>query len=401
MRSQGVFTGGRFGPSVAVLLPLMGGMISLLPLARRVDAQVQDRTVPTAIYHASFYDFYEGEFKDALKEFQDQWRGAIKTPQTRWIDSICYHTMIGECYYHMGALDEALEHYTAALRLYLAFPDWMMRVQFPPAIRPAAAGEVRPVPWGVSGRRSRPGHFPSSMLIGQGQLDNNQVFRQGGVVQMAQLFPIEVQEIVRATTLAIRRRAELLGPLAEHDPLFADLIATLSRNPGLPNHWSQAWVDVQLGLALVAGGRVSQALPVLNRSLVAQGEYDHPLTSTALLELGRLALLRGEHDLASTFFHEATIAAVNFPDPGILEEAFRYGALVHLVANRQGLFPPLEPAAQWAKVKDLRRLRVSLLLSAAENLAVLGQTADAAAMRRAIATRFIRALDSAPTDRKH
>ena len=378
MTSRAVFGGGRCRPS-GVLLPLLiGGAVVLIPLWRRVEAQVNN--VPTLTYHAAFGDFYEGEYKDALRRFTDEWRGAIKTPQSRWIDSICYLTMMGECYYHMGDLDRALTHYTDALELYLAFPDWMMWVGFPPAIRPAQGRAFRPPPWGGSTRRSTPGHFPSTVLMQQGRINNNAVIQHGGVLQQAILFPIEAQEIVRSTTLAIRRRTELLGPLSEHDPLFANLIATLSRNPGQPNHWSQAWVDVQLGLALVAGGKETQALPVLNRSIVAAGKFDHPLTSTALLELGRLALSRGDYANASMYFHEATVAAVNFFDAGVLEDAFRCGALTHLAANREGLFPMLDPAARWAKVKDLRRLRVSLLLSAAENLAVLGQTTEAAAM---------------------
>ncbi|MFH1269289.1 MAG: tetratricopeptide repeat protein, partial [Planctomycetota bacterium] len=257
MRSQGVFALRRLRPWVAVAAPVVVGSILFLPWARRADAQIADRSVPSVAYYASFYDFYDGEFRDALDEFRDEWRGGIKTPQSRWIDSICYHTMIGECYYHMGALGDALEHYSAALDLYLAFPDWMMSVQFEPAIRPAQAGELRPAPWGPSTRRPQPGHFKSTTLIAQGRLNNDQVLQQGGVVQMAQLFPIGAQEIVRCTTLAIRRRTELLGPLSQYDPLFATLATTLSLNPGCPNHWSQAWVDVQYGLALVATGRVA------------------------------------------------------------------------------------------------------------------------------------------------
>ena len=82
---------------------------------------------------------------------------------------------------------------------------------------------------------------------------------------------------------------------------------------------------------------------------------------------------------------------MNYPDPGILEEAFRYGAMAHLMANRKGMFPPLATAIQWAKANHLRQLHASLLLLAAENFAVLGQTRQAAQMldqaRAAIAHR--------------
>ena len=99
-------------------------------------AQTQ-RSIPTVQYHAAFTDFYDGEYRDALKEFLAESRGGIKIGVTRWVDSICYETMAGECYYHMGHLDKALGHYTAALNLFVANSDWMIRVQFPPAIQPS------------------------------------------------------------------------------------------------------------------------------------------------------------------------------------------------------------------------------------------------------------------------
>ncbi len=382
MSSQAIFGDSRLRLSGACLSLLISGTIVLGPLAR--PAAGQARQAPSVTYSSEFgpfSSFYDGEFRDALDLFMDEWRGAIKTPQSRWIDSICYLTMIGECYYHMGQLDKALQSYNDALGLYLTFSDWMMWVDFDrmPVIRPAQRGSIRPCPWGTSNRKAPLGDFPSTMLIRQGRINNNAVFRQGGVAMQAQLYPLEVQEIVRSTTLAIRRRTELLGPLARHDPITADLIAALSR-AGLPNHWSQAWIDVQLGLALLAGGRDEQAIPVLTRSIVAAGQFDHPLTATALLELGKLFLKQGNFVQAAAHFHDASVAAFHFFDGGILQEAFRYAALTHLLANSPGVFPRLEPAAQWARVKDLRRLRVSLMLSGAENLAVLGQTAEAAAM---------------------
>jgi len=383
MRSQTIFGHRRARRSGACLALLVGGLVLLGPAAPRAAGQA--RQAPSNSYMSEFGPFayfYEGEYKDALRGFMDEWRGAIKTPQSRWIDSICYLTMIGECYYEMGQLDKALQNYNDALGLYLTFSDWMLWVDFDrmPAIPPARAGSVRACPWGASNRKAPLGDFPSTMLIRQGRINNIQAFQQGGVVMQAQLYPLGVQEIVRCTTLAIRRRTELLGPLSEHDPMTADLIAALSGPVGRVNHWSQVWVDVQLGLALLAGGRQEQAIPALKRSIVAAGQYDHPLTSTALLELGKLYLEQGNLTQAAAHFHDASVAAFHFFDGGILEEAFRYGALTHLLANRPGVFAPLEPAAQWARVKNRRRLRVSLLLSMAENLAVVGQTAKAAAM---------------------
>ena len=343
-------------------------------------AAAQSRSIPSPGYDAAFGEFYDGDYRAALDRFTNEGRGAIKTMQSRWIDSICYETMVGECYYGMGHLGEALDHYTAAVKLAAAFPDWMMRVQWP-AIRPAGASLRAAATWGASKRRAELAFYPHTMLIGQGQIDLSPVLQQGGgVAQTPTLVPVQVQEIVRCTALAIRRRTKLLGPLAPRDPLFRDLAAAFSRRIGPPNHWSEAWTGAELGTAMAAVGQEGQALLYLQRSVVAQGQYDHPLTSVILFELGRLAMIRGDFSKATDFFEEASYSAVSYPDPGILEESFRYGAMAHLLANRKGLFPPLLPAIQWAKANHLRQFWASLLLLAAENYAVLAQTGDAASM---------------------
>jgi tetratricopeptide (TPR) repeat protein len=347
------------------------------PAARPLSAQLSEHRTPTTAYYSAFVQLYDGDYADALRRFQSEGRGAIKNAQSRWIDSICYEALCGECYFQMGLLDEALQHFTAALQIYQRFPDWMLKVQFPALIRLANPGARKVVPWGVSTRQSQLGAYPSSSPIAQGQIDMNDVVQRGGVVQQANFYPITPQEIVRATTLAIRRRATLLGPLCKHDPLTAELIAAVSRPIGPANHWSECWANLERGLALASGGKDTQAVGYLQRAVLAAGEFDHPLTPIALLELGRLALQRGEYPVAAKFFDEATYAAVNYPDCGVLEEAFRYGLLTHLAANRKGLYPPLEPALQWAKVNKLRELRASLLLEAAENYAVLGETRQA------------------------
>ena len=72
----------------------------------------------------------------------------------------------------------------------------------------------------------------------------------------------------------------------------------------------------------------------------------------------------------------------HYGDSTIVEEAFRGAALVHLISNQKGFYPPLALAVRWAESqgKDVRHLRASLLLCGAENNLVLGETAKAATM---------------------
>lgn len=335
-------------------------------------------SVPSRVYFATFPAYHDGDYRDSLAAFLNVSRSGIKSVDSRWIDSICYFTMAGESYYQLGQLQPALESYNSALKLYLAFSSWMMRVQFPPAIMPATVGAIRAAPWGQSRRGARVGNFPDTFLMGQGQVDQSAVVFQGGVVQNPVMFPVHVAEIVRCTCLAIRRRQELMGPICKYDSLTAELVEALSRRPGPPNHWSQAWINVQLGCAYAAAGNAAQAGTALQQALLVGGEFDHPLSSTALVELGHLSLSAGDFAAAARYFEEATYACINFPTPGNLEEAFRYGLLAHLLLNQKVPYPPLVPAIAWAKAQGLRHLQTSLLLLAAENMATLGETAQAA-----------------------
>jgi len=143
------------------------------------------------------------------------------------------------------------------------------------------------------------------------------------------------------------------------------------------------YTDMELAAALLANGKDAEAVPVLTRSTVAGGEFDHPLTATALLLLGQIALREGKNPMAAKAFFEATIAAFRSEDMGamgVMEEAFRNAALANLLANKKGMFPPLGPAAQWAQVKKWRQLHASLLLAAAEGLLADRKTVQANSM---------------------
>ena len=284
----------------------------------------------------------------------------------------------------MGVFDKALQHYTNALELFKRFPDWMAKVQFAATIRVASTGARKAVPWGATTRQSQLGLYPLSVGILQGQVEFQRPVQQGGgVVQQANLYPITPQEIVRCTTLALRRRAALLGPVSKYDPLTADLIGATAGAIGPANHWSESWADLERGLALLAGGKETQATAYLQRAVLAAGEFDHPMTSIALFELGRLAMLHGDYAAASKFFEEATYSAVNYPR---LRRPGRGLPLRHddaLDGQPQGTVSAAGGRpCNGRRSSDLRQLRASLLLSAAENYAVLGETAASAGHAR-------------------
>ncbi len=334
------------------------------------------RTLPNDQYFQMFGSFYDGDYSSGLKGFRDSARGGLVSVDGRWVDAICYHTMMGECYYQMGDLPDALDQYNAACKLFLAQRDWLLRVEFPAGIDPENNQRVT-ITWGAPTRPMKIGRYPEKLQVLMGQLNNQAAAAQGGVIAPPSLRPANVMEISRCLALAIRRRGELMGPTCEHDQLTGLLVDGLSRRPGPPNHWAQCLCEIQLGMALNAANKPLQAISELQRGLLAGGVYDHPLTSMALLELGRIAFDQEKYEAALTYFLEATYSAAWFDRFDVMEEAFRLAQSTYVMSGQPGVFAPIGPAIVWAKAKRMRTLNVTLLTGLAENLAATGDLNNA------------------------
>jgi tetratricopeptide (TPR) repeat protein len=337
-----------------------------------VRAQFRD-TIPSRLYYAGVEQLYRGDYRDAQRTFQRGLTGAIKTlgpnGQIRWIDSICYHAMLGETYYHWGQPAEALEQFDLAAALFLQYPRWMLRVQFDVQPKPSTQLARIAVPWGASQRQSTPGEFADTFAVAQGSINNQQQVQQGGVIMQPQLWPVNVAEVVRCTALAIRRRGELLGPLAPFDSVSKNLVLTLARaGTAPPNHWSTAWVDVERGMAHAAIGEVEPALEFLERGTLVGGQLDHPLTGLALLEQGKLALDAGEVDSAAALLAEASYSAFVYEDAGVVDEAFRLNELAHLASGSMEVNPTLAVAGEWARRERFNHIGCRLNLGLADQL---------------------------------
>ncbi|MCA9141535.1 MAG: CHAT domain-containing protein [Planctomycetales bacterium] len=349
-------------------------VLLLAPSGRAQQAPV--REYPPGEYYLALNIYQAGEFTDAARAFRSAARSGVRSSEGRWVDSICYHTMLGESMYQMGELSQAADEYTAALNLFLVHRNWMLRVDFPDVLQPDQGSARRAPTWGVSTRRSVPARFPDRYPILQGRLDNQQVLQQGGIVALPEFYQVNVHEIMRCTALAIRRRHEIMGRAAAHDPLTTQLVQVLTVRPAPPNHWSGAWIDALLGLAYASAGRSQEAASELGKSLVMASQFDHPLTATSLLALGKLAFEQDQYGTASGLFLEASLSAAWYSQYALVEEALRWGAVTHLVAGQNGMYPPLEPATAWAR-RESDLLETSLVVSAAEVAATANETATA------------------------
>ncbi|MDO4573848.1 MAG: hypothetical protein Q4D98_01390 [Planctomycetia bacterium] len=334
--------------------------VALLVCVCGMTAWGQDSSLPPMSYFAEKTLFYDGKFDDALKEFQSEWRGSFKIGTHRWIDAICFATMQGECYYQMGRYPEALDQYTSALQLYMQYFDWMTKISNIPA--PGNNNINSLPPWGDAKRGRRLNKMPEKVSLLFGDPDyQTKTYQSGDTVNVPVLRSIRAEEIVRCTMIAIRRRGEILGPLAVGDELNAQL---LNRLPGLwqtlSGSWLQAWIDIEAGLVQVASGKEMEGAQSLVRGALIGGA-DHPLTCYAYLALGDIALRAGDYDKSLQAFLEAATLAYYFEDAIAMEDAFRGLADAYYLKNPAQVCPALQVAEVWARKEKLTLLRGTVL----------------------------------------
>ena len=337
--------------------------------------QAQRDTLPSQLYYTAVGNLMEGYWDQALRDFVTLAQRGRHGGGGPWLDSICYYTMIGECYYQLGNYPAALENFSAAMQIWLKYPQWLLRVQWPARIQPSTQGVN--IPWGKPGRPVVLGRFPPryGMLLG-----GKQPIPGLGFISTERIVAVDVDDIVRSMVWSMRRYRQLRGPVGTTDELPRQLFATLSKRPIRPNHWAGAWMDLLIGMSLRMQGRHGEAVGFLKRSLVAGGQFDHPLSALALLELAEMSAEEGKYAAAKGLFLEASYSAYAHEDLSnllLLPEALHGAAVAHILAEPKQPFPVAEAAATWARRDRLYWLQALWLIDAAEVALTLGQTAPA------------------------
>ena len=345
-------------------------------------------TVPGLGYEQSLVALAAGDFAAALEIASREYRGGIRAGAARWIDSIANAAAVGEAQFELGRFREAVAAYDEALLLAATHRDWLLAVQFPQQPLRPVAGQHEAT-WGRSQRRVTSAAIPDTISIRMGGADPQQVLKQGGVLTAPALYPIRPQEIMRSLAIALYRRADILGDLSREARALDEATKALAKRPAAPNHYSQSWIDVALGIAYWAQGKPQQAAPLLNRGLLVENQFDHPLTAWALIVLGRIALDGDQPAAAAKYFEEATFTAADQGDLRALEEAFRLAFAAHMAAGNPNVAGALANAAEWAR-GNFPSLRSRLLAMQAEAVAAGGNPRAAAKLLGELDGRLMR-----------
>ncbi len=377
------------GIAVGLSLSLMAvAARSQVVLPPTVGLPPRASLVPGPGYDLTLETLAKGDYSAALEFAERTASGSIRIGADRWIDSIPAATVVGECLFELGRYREAVARYEEALTLQAAYSQWLLAVQFPqqplqPLRRPRAAG------WGRSQRGTAPAELPERMTIRQKAPDVQETLQKGGVLASDYDRPVRPQEIVRGLAIAAYRFGSIMGELGHDNPALDAAARGLAKRPALQNHYSQAWIDVPLGIALWAQGKPDQAQPLLTRGLMIGNQLDHPLTAWSLIVLGRIALDADRFDDAAKYFEEATYTAADYGDLRALEEAFELAWQAGHLAGVRGVPPTIRLAAD-ATRGGPPAIRARLVAMQAEAAATAGDRQTAETALKAIDGRLLR-----------
>ena len=347
---------------------------------------------PSIVHDDAYAALAAGDVRAALDLARQEYKSSVQIGANRWVDSIAAATLVGECRYEQGQLEgfrDAVTAYEEALQLAALHADWMLSVTFPPL--PAAPAPQRVATWGRSRRNAQPVRLPEVMLIRRQGPDPQKVLQEGGVLAAPFDQQVRPVAIMRGLAIALYRHRDLLGRLSRENTAVAGVATALTRRPAPPNHYAQAWVDITLGTALWSQGKSDQAVPVLNRGLLLNGQFDHPLTAWGLIVLGRIALDSEQAQQAAALFEEATYTAADFGDARALEEAFRWAFAAHMAAGSRDVPPSIRGGAEWAtdRRSGMPVLAARLLAMNAEAAAAAGNLPRAQEALAAIDQRLL------------
>ena len=352
-------------------------MISLTSIAPLSDAAAQiqqSRRMPRPDYYAAFREYYEGDYKDAQRQFRSAYNSAFRVGNNRFVDSVCILTMLGECHYQVGDYATAMEFYNQAVELYMTWSGrrWQKDIQVPRTIAAStSAVQKARVTWGTPKRQGRVANIPDTISVLRGQNDAPRILVGDSILDTSEIRPVDVTEIMRCLALTIRRRGSILGPSAKFDPLSIQMAAKLKRNGMGNGSYLGSLNGIVYGCVLSTLGKKAEAATLLTGSLQMNGGLDHPLTSLGLIELAEIELVNDNGAKAVALATEASFTGAYFTQYDRIDEALSMGTQAHLL-NQRSLFPPLRNAVAWARRENADKMQAALSVRMAECLSESG-----------------------------
>lgn len=348
--------GSQFRTGTHLLLPIFLCCCFVLPsrgLAQQNPVGVKGPTaniVRPEYYTASDF-FADGQIAQAAIVLEAALSQSRMVNNQRGIDSVPPMVKMGECFWEQCDIGMALEKFDAALQISLMSQRWLSLLK-PSTGNIRAESRIREVPWAVNTRGTQMGAYNEAWPIALGSSDVLLETAAGQGVA-GKVVAIDALEILRCQAMALRRRFQLLGPLAKHNPLTRPLLDAFSVNVTGQSEAIQSAMNVCRALAGLGTGERIASTQLLIRNLSLSNGMDHPLSAIALLTLADLAIDSNEVLVAEERAIEASIVAARSGQMDHLAEAVEYLSKAGFADGHDAVIGKmLQQIVQWSLTKS-------------------------------------------------
>jgi CHAT domain len=306
-----------------LIIPLVWSYSPGIGFARQSPvAKVQTGNIIRHEYYTACDFFADGQTSQAAVLFDTALAQSRSINNQRGIDSIPPMVKLGECFWEQCDIGMALERYDAALQVTLLHTQrWVTLLNKSGSIRPET--RIREVPWAGTLRPTQMGSYSevTPIPLGSAEILLESTAGQGVT---GKLVAIDALEILRCQAIALRRRYQLLGPLAKYNPLTDPLLKAFSLDTKAQSEPIQVAMNICRALANIGAGERVQSEKLLIQSLSLTNGLDHPLTAVALLALADLAIDANATKVAEERAMEASVVAGRAGQMEHLAEAVEY-----------------------------------------------------------------------------
>ncbi len=299
---------------------------------------------PRSEYYFARELYEAGRLVDAAEGFKIALARSFKVQEQAWIDSIPSHVMLGEAYFQSGKVLAAMEHYDAAITIFLNHPNWIEQIR---AVESGGLeSKTKGVNWFSLSRNIQLAAVPDAAQL------SVDIGGPGVGQPTALTTKIDAAEILRTLGLAILRRGEILGPLAKHSQLAQPLTQLLASEPKVSAPWCASAWRLLRGFHAISVTSDADPHTLIQSNAVMNGNTGYFMTPLALLAIGKLHWYDDEFAAALPHLQDATLIAARYEQYSILAESLQSLAAACCANVRTDLLPAIQNASTWALKKN-------------------------------------------------
>lgn len=356
--------------------PLLVAALMLAGLSSPAQAQnllgvERGGQYPPPQYFLALEAYREGDMERAIEGFDQALSSTRRNIHGRWIDAIPVYAMLAECHWQLGNLPACRANLDVAMQLAVRYRGWLAQPRWDSL---ANGNSLRPTPQGLWASAASVNLLPikDQMMFKSGEILTEQRLRRGGAIEEPNLKMLNVVEVMRGLAIASHRRRVLLGPLAEQEPLAAELLES-TKYPSS--------VTLPLARNLIGAMRTTERFAILDSTRVLEdaNQYSgfrggaHPLTPLVLLVQASTLAETEDPTAAVPVAHRAADTAAALQQPEWIGEAMQLAAGCASADQASAVQRAATIAAE-GMMRDSRLASLHCLVAAADAALTAGQT---------------------------